>query len=196
MGDMPVAGPGPGSRADRFTLETPRPGRSVPPARPVRGDRRTTGSVDRPYRDPSGNRPGAHRVQSVGPPLNRDEGSMTTSSATDPEDAAASARIHLSASALEKVREMLEEEDLAEEGGLRISARHGAGCSAPLQFSMILEVEPGPDDVILTGEGIRIFLDPRSAWSLDGLVVDYVDTPMLGSGFAFRHPRGAPGRVC
>jgi Fe-S cluster assembly iron-binding protein IscA len=91
---------------------------------------------------------------------------------------------------------MLEEEELVEEGGLRIRARSGAGCSAPLQFGLFLEALPEEDDIVLSGKGIRIFMDPMSAWSLDGLFIDWVDDPEHGEGFAFRHPRGAGGRSC
>ncbi|TVP56429.1 MAG: iron-sulfur cluster assembly accessory protein [Gemmatimonadales bacterium] len=112
------------------------------------------------------------------------------------EEAPSSPTIRLTPAAIEKVREMLEEEELLETGGLRITARHGAGCSAPLQFGMILEFEPGPGDEVLEGNGIRLFIDTRSSWSLDGLMVDYVDSPGMGEGFAFRHPRGVGGRAC
>ena len=95
-----------------------------------------------------------------------------------------------------KVREMLEEEDLLDEGGLRLSSLPGAGCSAPLQFGMELDVAPEPGDIVLEGQGIRIFMDPTSAWSLDGLKVDYVTNPHMGEGFAFQHPRGPSGRSC
>ncbi len=105
-------------------------------------------------------------------------------------------RIQLTESAVEAIREMLEEEDLVEEGGLRISAHFGAGCSTPLRYDMVLEVGPAGDDLVLAAEGIRIFIDPRSAWSLDGLKVDYVDDPGVGAGFAFQHPGGKRGRVC
>jgi len=105
-------------------------------------------------------------------------------------------RIHLTEAAVEQIREMLEEEDLHEEGGLRLTARTGAGCSAPMQFGMMLEVAPEDDDVVLRGPGLRIFMDPDSAWALDGLQVDWVDSPTLGEGFAFRHPRGRAGGSC
>lgn len=105
-------------------------------------------------------------------------------------------RLHLAAGAVAEIGRMLEEEDLVGEGGLRIRARSGAGCSAPMQFGLFLEPEPKEDDVVLQGEGIRIFMDPMSAWSLDGLVIDWVDDPEHGEGFAFRHPQGAGGRSC
>jgi iron-sulfur cluster assembly accessory protein len=112
------------------------------------------------------------------------------------EEAIAPPKLHLTESAIATIREMLEDEDLLEEGGLRITARIGAGCSTPMQFGLVLEPWPEPDDIVLSGHGLRIFLDARSAWSLDGLMVDYVDTPGMGSGFAFRHPQGASGRSC
>jgi len=105
-------------------------------------------------------------------------------------------QLQLSGAAIARIREMLEEEDLVDEGGLRISARTGAGCSAPMLFNLVLETEPRDDDVVLAGQGIRIFMDPVSAWSLDGLAVDWVDDPGMGEGFAFRHPRGVGGRAC
>lgn len=121
---------------------------------------------------------------------------MYESDTSSPESMVARPTIHLSAAALEKVREMLDEEDLVEEGGLRISVRPGAGCSAPPQFGMILETAAARGDIVLEGRDIRLFLDPTSAWSLDGLQVDYVDSPLMGSGFAFRHPRGTAGPSC
>lgn len=105
-------------------------------------------------------------------------------------------RIHLTRAAVEEIRAMLAEENLLEEGGLRLTAHVGAGCSAPLQFGMVLEEAPEQGDFVLQGPGLRIFMDQESAWALDGLQVDWVDSPTLGEGFAFRHPRGMTGRSC
>lgn len=105
-------------------------------------------------------------------------------------------RIVLSESAQDAVRAMIGEADLGPDAGLRLSARTGAGCSAPLQYDMILEESPDPDDVVLAREGVRLFLDPESAWVLDGLFVDYLTSSPMGEGFAFRHPRGSGGRSC
>lgn len=103
-------------------------------------------------------------------------------------------RLRLTPSAVHEIRAMLEEEGLLDAGGLRISVTTGAGCATPLRFGLVLEVEPEEDDLILEGQGIRLFIDPRSTWSVDGLEVDWVDAPGLGEGFAFRHPRGVGGR--
>ena len=106
------------------------------------------------------------------------------------------ARVHLTQPAVEQIREMLAEENLLEEGGIRLTAHTGAGCSAPLQFGMVLEAAPEEGDLVLQGSGLRIFMDHDSAWALDGLQVDWVDSPTMGEGFAFRHPRGVTGRAC
>ena len=113
---------------------------------------------------------------------------MTTSRAED------TTRIALTPAALDAVRAMLAEADLGVEGGLRLTARTGAGCSAPLGYGMFLESAPANDDVILEASGVRIFLDPDAAWTLDGLLVDFLESPDMGEGFAFRHPRGRSGR--
>lgn len=105
-------------------------------------------------------------------------------------------RIRFTAAALEAAREMIREAELTGEGGLRLTARTGAGCSAPLQLGMFLEEGPEPDDTVLRSGDVRLFLDPESAWVLDGLEVDYVSSSPMGEGFAFRHPRGAGGRSC
>lgn len=116
--------------------------------------------------------------------------------ATAPAEAATTIRLQLTPSALEEIGEMLAEAGVEEEGGLRLTARTGAGCSAPLQYGMFLEEAPEADDVVVTAGDVRIFLSPQDAWSLDGLLVDYVSSPHLGEGFAFRHPNGPHGRSC
>lgn len=103
-------------------------------------------------------------------------------------------RIRLTPAALETVRELLREEDLLDDGGLRLSARFGAGCSTPLRFGLELDTRAREGEIVLRGGGIRLFVSRRDAWSLDGLEVDWVDAPGMGEGFAFRHPRRRGGR--
>lgn len=113
-----------------------------------------------------------------------------------PEAEIPDASIRVTTAALEVLEEMIAEADLPEEGGLRLSAGTGAGCSAPMTYDMALEPGPGDDDAVLEVRGVRIFMDPESAWVLDGLLVDYVTDSPMGEGFAFQHPRGAGGRSC
>lgn len=104
--------------------------------------------------------------------------------------------LRMTDAAIEAMREMIAEADVADQGGLRLSALTGAGCSAPLQYGMTLESAPGRGDAVLELRGVRIFMDPESAWVLDGLMVDYVTSSPMGEGFAFRHPHGRSGRAC
>lgn len=113
-----------------------------------------------------------------------------------PQAEPATVGIRMTEAALKEVREMMADADLPEEGGLRLSARTGAGCSAPLQYDMVLEAAPDGTDVVLESAGVRIVMDAESAWILDGLLVDYVTDSPMGEGFAFRHPRGGSGRAC
>ena len=134
-------------------------------------------------------------------PPTMSDGDPPRTPVADPQEApgapaAQPSRIHVTEAAVEAIREMLDEEELSEEGRLRISARTGAGCSVPLKYGMTLEAAPKPDDRILEGRGVRIIMDPESAWVLDGLVVDYVTDSPMGEGFAFRHPNGPSGRAC
>jgi iron-sulfur cluster assembly accessory protein len=114
----------------------------------------------------------------------------------EPDVAITATRILLTAAALETIREMIEEAGLEGEGGLRLSARTGAGCAAPLEYDMTLEDAPDARDTVLSSGGIRLFLDAESAWILDGLQIDYVTSSAMGEGFAFRHPNGRSGRAC
>lgn len=115
---------------------------------------------------------------------------------TSAESRLSPARIQLTGPALSAIREMMAEEGLQEEGGLRLTAHTGAGCSAPLGYGMVLEPAPDPGDRVLAYDGVRLFLAPESAWMLDGLVVDYVTSSPMGEGFAFRHRRGSCGPSC
>lgn len=105
-------------------------------------------------------------------------------------------RLRVTDAAHEALGRMMDEAGLPGVGGVRLSGFTGAGCSAPLRYDMALEDAPDTDDVILEREGVRIFMDPESAWILDGLLVDYVTDSPMGEGFAFRHPNGPKGRSC
>jgi Fe-S cluster assembly iron-binding protein IscA len=108
-------------------------------------------------------------------------------------------RIHISPAAAAKLHELLEEEGLAEEpeAGVRLSLRLGAGCSGRSSVAMALAPRPKRRDNIVEAEGgLRVFLDDASAWSLDGLVVDYAVSEELGEGFVFGRLNGDAGPSC
>ena len=71
------------------------------------------------------------------------------------------------------------------DGGLRVGVTTG-GC-AGYQYSMAVEEQPTPEDMVIEGEGIRLYLDPDSAPLLDGTTLDYVES-IEASGFNFINP--------
>jgi len=85
----------------------------------------------------------------------------------------------------EKAVEMLKQA-MAQAGrkdsGIRMTVA-GGGCEG-FQYSLKMEVETRPDDVVIVQDGIRALLDPVSAQRLRGTLLDYV-TNRYGTGFHF-----------
>lgn len=69
--------------------------------------------------------------------------------------------------------------------GLRIQVS-GGGCSG-LQYGLKLEQAANSDDVVVESGGVKVFVDPASVPSIDGVTVDFVES-MEGSGFKFTNP--------
>ncbi len=80
-----------------------------------------------------------------------------------------------------------------DEGGLRVSVQPG-GCSG-FKYSLVIEDRAAEDDLVITGEGFKVFVDPFSSQYLNGIVIDYV-TSMQGSGFTFKNPNSTGGCGC
>src|SRR5437868_15450835 len=78
-------------------------------------------------------------------------------------------------------------------GGLRVSVQPG-GCSG-FKYSLVIEDKSAEDDVVISGEGFKVFVDPFSAQYLSGVTIDYVSS-MQGSGFTFKNPNSTGGCGC
>lgn len=99
--------------------------------------------------------------------------------------------VRLSATAVARVKVLLQREKRPEAAGLRVSVV-GGGCSG-LQYSLELDDGPRADDAVYEFEGVRVFVDPASAPYLSGTRVDYVDG-LHGAGFKFVNPNA--DRTC
>lgn len=73
----------------------------------------------------------------------------------------------------------------AEEHALRVRVV-GGGCSG-LQYQMALEAEPKDNDKVFTLNGIKVFIDSKSAMYLAGVQLDYLDG-LMESGFKITNP--------
>ena len=69
--------------------------------------------------------------------------------------------------------------------GLRLSA--APGCCSGAQYGMSLAQQAEKDDWEGQFGGVKVLVDPESAPFLEGVSIDYVETPD-GSGFTIKNP--------
>lgn len=99
--------------------------------------------------------------------------------------------ITLTAKAIEEVKKLLQQEEQTDKAGLRVGVK-GGGCSG-LTYVLNFEQENRQDDKILEFDGIKIFMDPKSAIYLNGTELDFSDG-LNGKGFEFKNPNAQ--RTC
>ena len=90
----------------------------------------------------------------------------------------------LTEQAVRQVKTILTREKI-EDHGLRVAVTSG-GCSG-YSYGLDFETQARPDDIVLTVDGVRIYVDPASAGYLNGTVIDYV-RGLQESGFKFNNP--------
>jgi iron-sulfur cluster assembly protein len=101
------------------------------------------------------------------------------------------ALVSMTASAAEKVQELLAQEEGAELG-LRIFVA-GGGCSG-LQYGMTLDETQDGDEVFETN-GVSILIDEMSSQYISGSEIDYVDS-LMGAGFTVNNPNAVSTCGC
>ena len=77
--------------------------------------------------------------------------------------------------------------------GLRVYVYSG-GCSG-YRYGMMLEDQPGEEDIRVQTSGINVYVDPQSTQLLRGSEIDYVDT-LMGAGFTVNNPNAVTGCGC
>jgi iron-sulfur cluster assembly accessory protein len=98
---------------------------------------------------------------------------------------APSTPVCLSDKAAAMVRETIERENL-QGSGLRVAVV-GGGCSG-FQYSLDIEKEERPGDLVFEAQGVKCFVDPMSSMYLAGVEIDYVEGQFGQSGFSFKNP--------
>ena len=93
--------------------------------------------------------------------------------------------ITLTEKAAKKVRDLMAQQSSPPEAGLRVKVV-GGGCSG-LSYQLGLESASAPGDKIFESQGIRIFLDPKSALFGSGTEIDWQES-IMGAAFAFKNP--------
>jgi len=92
---------------------------------------------------------------------------------------------NLTTRAAEKVKEIRNQEGLAEQG-LRVRVI-GGGC-AGFSYDLFFEDETSEMDQTFTSHGIPIYVDMMSAQYVEGTEIDYVEG-LQGAGFKFVNPQ-------
>ncbi len=93
--------------------------------------------------------------------------------------------IEITDAASRRIRSAMVGEGIAE-GGLRVGIKAG-GCSG-LSYVFKWEQSPSRDDEVFeSGDGTKIFVDPKSYKYLNGTVLD-CDPNMLGQSLILRNP--------
>jgi iron-sulfur cluster assembly protein len=69
--------------------------------------------------------------------------------------------------------------------GIRIGVRQ-RGCSGNA-YTLEYADEKGPQDEVVTSQGLTIFIDPKAVLFVIGTEMDYVESK-LESGFTFKNP--------
>ena len=91
--------------------------------------------------------------------------------------------ITITESAATKIKQLMPEGDV--DYGLRMRVV-GGGCSG-FQYQMGLEETPAANDKVYTSNGVKVFIDMKSALYLAGVEVDYLDG-LMQSGFKITNP--------
>ncbi len=98
--------------------------------------------------------------------------------------------ITLTEKAIKQVKFLMEQEGSSSKG-LRVGVK-GGGCSG-LSYFLDFEDTPRPDDHVLEFDGVKVFLDPKSALYLKGTQLHFSDG-LNGKGFEFINPNAQ--RTC
>jgi iron-sulfur cluster assembly protein len=101
--------------------------------------------------------------------------------------------IELTQQAVEKIREIMHEQNIAE-GGLRVGVK-GGGCSG-LGYTLALDTESQPGDKIFEKDGVKVFIDLKSFLYLNGTTLDYKMEGLMQRGFMFINPNSAGDCGC
>ncbi len=91
------------------------------------------------------------------------------------------------------IRRMVRFGGAGEDAGFRLSVSPG-GCSG-LASEFSVEALPKPGDAVVTISGIRLFLPVESRLLLQGVTMDFKDTP-LQSGLVFHDPKATGCSTC
>ena len=90
--------------------------------------------------------------------------------------------------AAEQLKEIMKDQELPEEVGVRVFVRHQCGCGA-VNYGMGFDDASSDEDAVVDQFGLRFLIDSRAAGTLEGATIDFVETEM-NKGFSISNPNG------
>jgi iron-sulfur cluster assembly protein len=101
--------------------------------------------------------------------------------------------IELTPRAVERVREIMQSQGIAE-GGLRVGIK-GGGCSG-LSYNLSIDTEERPGDRVFESDGVKLYVDVKSFLYLNGSTIDWKDEGLMQRGFTFVNPNSSGACGC
>ncbi|MFN3134181.1 MAG: HesB/IscA family protein [Candidatus Kryptonium sp.] len=101
-------------------------------------------------------------------------------------------KIKITDRAAKEIKQIIEDNNIPSEYVLRIGIKAG-GCSG---FSYILLFDQVKEnDVVFLSNEIKVAIDPKSLFYLEGTELDFVDS-LMGRGFVFHNPNATRSCGC
>ncbi|WGV26685.1 HesB/IscA family protein [Halotia branconii] len=77
--------------------------------------------------------------------------------------------------------------------GIRVAVKDG-GCNG-YEYAIDITSKPQPDDLVIKQGEVLVYVDPKSAPLLEGIVIDFVEG-VMESGFKFSNPNASDTCGC
>ena len=100
--------------------------------------------------------------------------------------------IELTKTAVEEVKRMIEK-DSRPGAALRLAVK-GGGCSG-YSYSIDLDTQQKEGDKVFEADGVKVYVDGKSYFLLNGSTLDYVKG-LMGAGFNFKNPNAKGSCGC
>lgn len=101
-------------------------------------------------------------------------------------------KIKISDRAAKEIKQIIQENNIPSEYALRIGVKAG-GCSG-FTYVLIFDIVK-ENDTVFESNGIKVAIDQKSLFYLEGTELDFVDS-LMGRGFVFHNPNSVRSCGC
>lgn len=101
-------------------------------------------------------------------------------------------KIKITDRAAKEIKQIIQENEIPSDYALRVGVKAG-GCSGFTYVLIFDEVKE--NDIVFFSNGIKVTIDPKSLFYLEGTELDFVDS-LMGRGFVFHNPNSTRSCGC